>query len=188
MKNPSTSSVKKPPSVIVYQGPGGQLPRRSDETMPRSSHHRSSGSRGKTSFDKELPQTPIQARAPNARAGLTDDAVPGDDPFLPCPRRQPSRVYKLPPVARPRSAHIRSRSSRSSMRCCMEHGCAVSDVGLSSRTSCECHTSHHRDNSHSPVYSSSSVPPRLSLDNDWVSGGLSPPPVNQGEGIGRAIG
>ncbi|KAK0128836.1 hypothetical protein ONS95_000785 [Cadophora gregata] len=51
----------------------------------------------------------VQAQAPNARAGLTDEVVPGADPFIPQPKRQNSRLSKLPP------GHARSKSRRSSM-------------------------------------------------------------------------
>ncbi|KAH7383605.1 hypothetical protein BKA64DRAFT_682692 [Cadophora sp. MPI-SDFR-AT-0126] len=51
----------------------------------------------------------VQAQAPNARAGLTDEVVPGADPFIAQPKRQNSRLSKLPP------GHARSKSRRSSM-------------------------------------------------------------------------
>ncbi|KAK3397780.1 hypothetical protein B0T20DRAFT_231625 [Sordaria brevicollis] len=131
-KQPSTSSVKsikKPASVIVYTNPqdqaaaaGGEFRKSLDEGSPRSaapSTH--SGYYGKTSIDHTpaLPPTPILARAPNSRAGLTDETVPGDVPFIPAPKRQPSRLYKLPPgvangPSTPRSRHGRKRSSKSS--------------------------------------------------------------------------
>ncbi len=72
-KHASTSS-RKPPSVIVYSNAQGQG-RPSGEGSPRSfTYGAGSGYYGKTSFDKELPHTPIQARAPNARTGLTDES------------------------------------------------------------------------------------------------------------------
>lgn len=126
-KQPSTSSVKKPASVIVYSNPqdqatAGETRESLDEGSPRSAAHSThSGYYGKTSIDRTpLPPTPILARAPNSRAGLTDETVPGDVPFIPAPKRQPSRLYKLPPGAHavgssaPRSRHGRKRSSKSS--------------------------------------------------------------------------
>ncbi|KAI9051087.1 hypothetical protein LZ554_005193 [Drepanopeziza brunnea f. sp. 'monogermtubi'] len=50
----------------------------------------------------------VLAQAPNARLGLTDEAVPGADAFIPSKRRS-SRLSKLPP------GHSRSKSRRSSM-------------------------------------------------------------------------
>ncbi|KAK3902215.1 hypothetical protein C8A05DRAFT_15702 [Staphylotrichum tortipilum] len=123
-KHPSTSSIKKPPSVIIYNRP--QHDPSSTRQSTDSHHHPFSYNLSrKTSLDKALPSTPIQARAPNARAGLTDESVPGDEPFLPTLRRTPSRLSKLPPTAMSRRAtvgqvgghqHVRSRSSRSSTR------------------------------------------------------------------------
>jgi hypothetical protein len=150
------------------------------------------------SLDKDLPQTPIQARAPNARAGLTDEAIPGDDPFLPSPKRHPSRLSKLPPthgsISSPRGAHYghghghaRARSSRSSLRSFAEYGWAGSDLELGSprasheqmRPNSHSHShSHHSSshsqrafglgNGHSRVYSSSSVPPTQPFGDEAV--------------------
>ncbi|KAH8910892.1 hypothetical protein BR93DRAFT_964731 [Coniochaeta sp. PMI_546] len=192
-KHTSTSSVRKPPSVIVYQGRHSQqLPRPSGEGSPRSINYNSPGSNGRMSFDKDLPQTPIQAVAPNARAGLTDEAVPGDDPFLPSPKRHPSRLSKVHPnMTSPRNnhTHTRTRSSRSSMRSFGgEYGYYTgSDMELSPRTSNDYYNNMHYG--HSRVYSSSSIPPRLSFGEDGVAGGLSPRPLfRDNDMIGRAIG
>ncbi|KAG9245022.1 hypothetical protein BJ878DRAFT_503386 [Calycina marina] len=54
-------------------------------------------------------QPDFLARAPNSRVGLTDDAIPGDRPYIPVPRRQSSRLSKAPP------GHERSKSRKSSM-------------------------------------------------------------------------
>jgi hypothetical protein len=57
-----------------------------------------------------VPDTPsFLAKAPNSRAGLTDETVPGADPFIPPMKRQSSRLSKAPP------GHGRSKSRRSSM-------------------------------------------------------------------------
>lgn len=56
-----------------------------------------------------IPDTPsFLARAPNSRAGLTDEAIPGADPFVATVKRQTSRLSKTPP------GHSRSKSRRSS--------------------------------------------------------------------------
>ncbi|KAH6650023.1 hypothetical protein F5144DRAFT_555069 [Chaetomium tenue] len=208
-KHPSTSSVKKPPSVIVYNRPhDAQGTRQSTDAESRRSFAQNHPAySGKTSFDKALPQTPIQARAPNARAGLTDESVPGDEPFIFSPKRIPSRrLSKVPPNSGRRAQHARARSSRSSTRSFGEYYYASggasrtgSDLELSPRYSHD-HAQHHsREHSrshsgprgsHSRVYSSSSIPPRLSFGDEVLFGGLSPArPRFPGEAeIGRAIG
>ncbi|KAM7209320.1 hypothetical protein V8F20_000370 [Naviculisporaceae sp. PSN 640] len=191
-KHASTSSVRKPPSVIVYSNAHGRGDYRTSQEeggSPRSFGQSGGQSPyyGKSSLDKALPQTPIQARAPNARAGLTDESIPGDDPFLPSPKRHPSRLSKMPPTfSSQRRAHARTRSSRSSTHSFSGYGHVGSDVGLSSRHSHDNYPSTYRN--HSRVYSSSSIPPRLSFGDDGPLGGLSPRPVFRDEEIGRAIG
>lgn len=57
-----------------------------------------------------VPDTPsFLAKAPNARAGLTDETVPGAVPFIPPVKRQSSRLSKAP------RGHARSKSRRSSL-------------------------------------------------------------------------
>lgn len=187
VKHESVSSTRKSTSVIVYSNS-----RRSEERSPRSPrtqfHYGKRSLDGrKISLDKELPQTPIQARAPNAREGLTDDAVPGDDPFIQHPRRQASRLSKMPPnhPQQPRHAHTRTRSSFS-LRSLGDHIRSYdSDVELTPRTSHDCHDyqGRHSNDQHSRGFSSSSIPPRLSLSNDWPGS----PQLRQ-DMIGRAIG
>ncbi|RKU39833.1 hypothetical protein DL546_000663 [Coniochaeta pulveracea] len=189
----STSSIKKPPSVIIYQGrTSQQLPRRSREGSQPSITDTMRDHRGKTSFDKEL-DTPIQAVAPNARPGLTDETVPGDDPFIQSPTRRPSRLSKAHPSGTsPRSAriHTRTRSSRSSTRSYGGHHRydSNSDMELSPRTSNDYYSNLHHNSSWSKVYSSPAIPPRLSLDDTIAMGGLSPRPLFSKSEIGRAIG
>jgi hypothetical protein len=198
-KHASTSSIKKPPSVIVYANPQGQggYRRSSDDSSPRSfvsamdsSVARSPGQ--KMSFDKILPQTPIQAKAPNARVGLTDESIPGDVPFIPSAKRQPSRLSKIPTGLSPsqRRHHVRTRSSRSSTRSFGDYAYSASDLGISARHS---HDYVPRSYTHNAVnnwqaYSSASIPPRLSFsDESVINGNLSPRPLFDHE-IGRAIG
>lgn len=58
----------------------------------------------------EYPGSPsFLAKAPNARKGLTDETIPGADPFVGTIKRQSSRLSKAPP------GHTRSKSRRSSM-------------------------------------------------------------------------
>jgi len=190
-KNASTSSIKKPPSVIVYsnaQGLGGYR-HSTDNSSPRSygsyDAGPTTGLSGKTSFDKVLPQTPIQAKAPNARAGLTDESIPGDEPFVANSRRQPSRLSKLPP-----RAHLRTRSSRSSFRSFNEYAFSGSEQELPGRHSHDYIPRSH-NSSNWNVYSSASVPPKLSFsDESFLGGNLSPRPLLEAREyeIGRAIG
>ncbi|POS72689.1 hypothetical protein DHEL01_v208913 [Diaporthe helianthi] len=187
VKHESVSSTRKSTSVIVYSNV-----RKSEERSPRSprtqfQYGKRSLDGRKISFDKELPQTPIQARAPNAREGLTDDAVPGDDPFIQHPRRQTSRLAKTPPnhPQHPRHVHTRTRSSFS-LRSLGDHTRGYdSEVELTPRTSHDCHEyqSRRSNDHHSRVISSSSIPPRLSPSNDWPGS----PQLRQ-DMIGRAIG
>ncbi|KAK0669435.1 hypothetical protein QBC41DRAFT_223929 [Cercophora samala] len=184
----STTSIKKPPSVIVYNNVQGYR-QSTDEPTPRRSFTQHPVY-GKMSLDKTLPQTPIQARAPNARAGLTDESVPGDDPFISSPKRQTSRLYKMPPNSA-RRHHGRTRSSRSSTRSFGEYRYGGSEVELSPRHSHDQFHSrhHHYSRNHSRVYSSSSIPPRLSLgDETQYNRGSPGRPLFKEDEIGRAIG
>ena len=94
------------------------LYRRSEEFTRRSSRSASFGypayygMAGRFSLDQDRevifpltlasmqsPRMALQyARAPNSRAGLTDESVPGDPSFLPAPKRLPSRLSKMPPA------------------------------------------------------------------------------------------
>lgn len=173
------------PSLIQYQQPLGKQSFDSIIQSPRSFIQRQS------SDLPQLPQSVILAKAPNARSGLTDQTVPGDDPFLPGPKRQPSRLHKLPNAPPPTSGNIRTRSSRSSsMRGFGDtwHGDNIV-MPRSPRASSEAHGAIIRTTS-SRIYSTSTVPPRMSLSdhNEPVHfNGLSPPPLHSTE-IGRAIG
>lgn len=218
-KQPSTSSVKKPASVIVYTNPqdqaaSGDIRKSLDEGSPRSAAHSThSGYYGKTSIDHTpIPPTPILARAPNSKPGLTDETVPGDVPFIPAPKRQPSRLYKLPPgthggggSSTPRSRHGRKRSSKSSTSSIGGYstfhnnnynraayyrgGGYTSDTGgggFSGRRSHDhvrTHSMHHHH--HSRLHSGVTVPPRLSLGDDAR---LSRRQFLREDEIGRAIG
>lgn len=179
-KSESTTSIKKPPSVIVYA-------RKSEEWSPRSPNmpdypfSKMSLDGGKRSLEKELPMTPIQARAPNAREGLTDEAIPGDEPFVSSPKRHGSRLSKG--TRYPHQSHSRNKSNRSSSSL---HRLGDRVFGYESD---DYRPSHEFYPGHSRV-SSSQEPPRLSLSEDWPagSGGLSPRPFVRAEDIGRAIG
>ncbi|KAI0893830.1 hypothetical protein F4806DRAFT_503925 [Annulohypoxylon nitens] len=178
-QNPSVAtSTRRAPSVIQYHTGGRQS---FEVASPRSFI-----GDGKYSFD--LPQAPgaVFARAPNARSGLTDETVPGDDPFLPSPKRNPSRLHKLPPGSP--SLHGRMKGSRSSsLRSYAE---AAWRDGLEQSSSPRVSSDTHSRN-HNRIYSNSSIPPppRLSFgDNDQLTG-LSPPPSRRNDStIGLAVG
>lgn len=191
-KHESVGSTKKPPSVIVYN-------RRSEERFQPRSPPVSAGLHGKMSFegrkmslDKELPFTPIQARAPNAREGLTDETIPGDPSFIPSPKRQTSRLSKHP--RQPRQAHMRNKSSRSTISLNnMYTGDGYHNNGYESDADMAYRASHDQQRFHphqSRALSGSPITPRLSLTDEWpASGGLSPRPlVVRREDIGRAFG
>ncbi|KAI5865115.1 hypothetical protein GGS23DRAFT_410371 [Durotheca rogersii] len=171
-----STSTRRAPSLIQYQNGGRPS---LEVTSPRSFIG------GKQSFD--LPQVPgaVLARAPNARSGLTDEMVPGDDPFLPSPKRHPSRLHKLPPSTP--SMHTRAKGSRSSsLKSSPEGGWrdGVADISPA-------RGSGDRPRSHSRVYSSSSIPPppRMSFSENDQWTGLSPPPSRRNDTIiGLAVG
>ncbi|KAI8963330.1 hypothetical protein F5Y11DRAFT_161211 [Daldinia sp. FL1419] len=175
-QNGSTStSTRRAPSLIQYQN--GTRP--SLEVVSARSFIGD-----KNSFD--LPQIPgaVLARAPNARSGLTDETVPGDDPFLPTPRRHPSRLHKLPPNSPAMNSRKGSRSN--SLRSFSEPSWRDSAVETSPpRNSSEGHARIHRLYSNSPL----PPPPRLSFGENEQFTGLSPPPSRRNENtIGLAVG
>ncbi|EGY18446.1 hypothetical protein VD0002_g3311 [Verticillium dahliae] len=207
-KHASTASLKKPPSVVIYQNHNQYQPRASGESQSPHSFTFTNG--GKKSI--EIPQTPVLARAPNSRPGLTDEAVQGAEAFIPSPKRQTSRLSKYPPsssATSPRGHHGRTQSSRSSFSF---GGSSVrdqwygyghsfySDGEFSPRSSNEqlggftqhgfhgSSASFSEQRNHHRVFSTSSVPPSICLDDEVPLGGLSPRPVVPQSAIGRAIG
>jgi hypothetical protein len=182
----SVVSAKKAPSVIVYQNTGGNYTSRPSGEYSRKSYQ------AKRSI--EMPPVAVLARAPNSRPGLTDDTVQGDEAFLPSPKRQPSRLSKPPPIS-PR--HMRTKSSRSSVSVgsFRDHWYQYyTDVNPTPRTSNEYYhppqtPRSYQDRRHRRKYSASSNPPRISFDDEFLLGGLSPRPlVHQQSNIGQAIG
>ncbi|KAI1334799.1 hypothetical protein F5Y15DRAFT_281351 [Xylariaceae sp. FL0016] len=162
----ASTSTRKAPSVIQYHNGGRVSLEAAAAASPRSFlNHK---------YSMDLPRTPeaaVLAVAPNARSGLTDDTVPGDDPFVTIPKRQPSRLYKLPQSP---SSPQRTRGSRSSSLKSYTEAWQGNVETPSSKPG-----SSSGPQSHSRIYSSSSIPPRLSftdLDHDQTFTGLSPPP------------
>lgn len=176
-QNSSVSSCHKPPSVIVYQQNSYQS-RISGEQSPRSN--------GQLKHSMELPQTPVLARAPNARPGLTDDTVQGDDAFIPQLKRQPSRLSK-----NQNGQHQRHKSAYGAI------GASGGRDRWYGQPSQDYHTRQSADNiprrgsaarGHERIYSATENHPRMSLDEAISPGGLSPRPLLHKSEIGRAIG
>ncbi|ORY62075.1 uncharacterized protein BCR38DRAFT_346293 [Pseudomassariella vexata] len=178
-KHDSSNSTytHKAPSLIQYHN-GSTRP--SLDVSPRSPH----SFIRKQSMD--LPPSPpsaVLAKAPNSRSGLTDEAIPGDYPYLPSPRRQPSKLSKLPNL--PAGTH-RARGSRSSSIKSFADAWHGENLELSPRTS----TDHSSTRAYSRIYSNAAAPPRPSfgdLAETNLFTGLSPPPLHRND-IGRAIG
>lgn len=97
----SVGSVQRPAGVIVYHSRAQSQGRASGEADSLSRHDGS----------LDAPRPSITARAPNARPGLTDDTVQGDDAFIPQLKRQPSRLAKY--QAGGSRHHRRTKSGRS---------------------------------------------------------------------------
>ncbi|KAI0406782.1 hypothetical protein F4802DRAFT_595789 [Xylaria palmicola] len=149
------------------------------------------------SFSMDLPRAPEAAafaRAPNARTGLTDEAVPGDAPYIvdtPL-KRQPSRLQKLPPGTPKSLSRANSRSTIGRTRAARSQSHPDNWQGQGGSTDSSPRASRDASSSrggHSRIYSSSSIPPRLSSGDDKeMLAGLSPPPARRYDVIGRALG
>ncbi len=177
----NSASSNKPPSIIVYQNTPPRRLSEDQEFLSTSPSYRVS---------VDIPTTPVFARAPNSRPGLTDDTIPGDDAFILQPKRQ-TRISKHPPVSGT-TRHNRAWSTRSLSRGpSHEHWYGADQDSTPPRHSTETFTrsrSMHHASNNSTAYSTPAKPPRVSFDDDMFLGGLSPrPPVHKSE-IGRAIG
>jgi hypothetical protein len=170
--NTSLGSVKSS-SVIVYQN------RVSEEQLPFSPV------RAKQSID--IPPTPVLARAPNSRPGLTDETVRGDNAYVNIKRTPSARLSKNNP---PR--HARTKSSRSTR----------SSFGANTRRE-QWYSQTPEQNSprqSADIYSKSAPASRRATistpaarqgfrDDELPLTGLTPrPPVVHSSDIGRAIG
>ncbi|KAG5998528.1 hypothetical protein E4U43_002395 [Claviceps pusilla] len=175
----SVGSIQKPASVIIYQDlsycynpPSYEDRQMMPLPMPR-----------KESMSMDLTSIPVLARAPNSRPGLTDEAVQGEDAFIPPQKRHTARLSKLP--APPR--HCRSKSTRATMSSRSPwYGQAV-DHQLLPRRSADTFFFATRPASEA-MDSPFSTPRRGSLVEEISFGGLSPRPIVPQSEIGRAIG
>jgi hypothetical protein len=112
---------------------------------------------------------PVVARAPNARSGLTDEAIPGAAPFVVPARRHSRRLSKAPSAG-----HMRNKSRRSSV--------SVASVRERPSTSNGQWTEPEdwdvqRKRSNSGSRAAKSAVGRTSMGDDVRPGGLSPRPV-----------
>jgi hypothetical protein len=133
----SNGSIGKPPSLIVYQ-----TPRASEDDYgcspslspaPHSAAAAAWPPSHKHSVDLAAAvQTPVLARAPNARPGLTDESSRGDVPYV------------IPPSSSSHGSHHRRQSSRLTKH-------------ASSPRSPKYHLNHHRNCSSRSTASSSSL-------------------------------
>ncbi|KAH6604749.1 hypothetical protein Trco_006456 [Trichoderma cornu-damae] len=175
--NTSVGSVKSS-SVIVYQN------RVSEDQPPWPPAH------AKRSVD--MPPTPVLARAPNSRPGLTDDTVRGDQAYVNIKRTPSTRLTKS---GAPRHARTRStRSTRSSFGSSAKREqwyTSQTPEQSSPRPSADIYSkpapapSSRRATISSPAYH---VPRQRSRDDEVPLTGLSPRPVVLRSDIGRAIG
>ena len=185
----SNTSNKAASAVIVYRNAEPRSSRISSDHASRSIASTGGGGPvglsgyGRASSDNDVT-SPTLARAPNARAGLTDETVPGDPSFITTPKRAAARLSKLPPNSS-RSRHSRTHSSRSSTSIrSMIHGGSELELQVSPRESSDFASS---GKTRSRIYSSSSVPPRLSLGDDFLVSALSPRPLLR-DSVGRGPG
>ncbi|KAI1192527.1 hypothetical protein F5X97DRAFT_79311 [Nemania serpens] len=139
------------------------------------------------SFSIDLPRAPEPAafaRAPNARTGLTDETVPGDEPFVPQLKRQPSRLQKLPPSTPKNLSRANSRT-----RIVRSNSHPENWNHNSSADSSPTGSKERSGSTHSRIYSSSVVPPQIASASDKeMYLGLSPPPSRRQNPIGQALG
>ncbi|RFU73747.1 hypothetical protein TARUN_8501 [Trichoderma arundinaceum] len=170
----SIGSVKSS-SVIVYQN------RVSEDQPPWSPVH------GKRSVD--IPPTPVLARAPNSRPGLTDETVRGDQAYVNVKRTPSSRLTKN---NSPRHARTRStRSTRSSFGSSAkrEQWYSQTPEHNSPRPSADIYSKSAPSSRRATISSPANhIPRQGSRDDEVPLTGLSPRPVVLRSDIGRAIG
>ncbi|KAL7922686.1 hypothetical protein ACQKWADRAFT_76337 [Trichoderma austrokoningii] len=170
--NTSVGSVKSS-SVIVYQS------RASEEQIPFSPI------RAKQSID--IPPTPVLARAPNSRPGLTDETVRGDNAYVNIKRTPSARLTKNNP---PRHARTKSsRSTRSSFGANTRRELWYSQTPEqnSPRQSADIYTKSAPASRRATI--STPAARQAFRDDEVPLTGLTPrPPVVHSSDIGRAIG
>ncbi|KAG9238725.1 hypothetical protein BJ875DRAFT_13659 [Amylocarpus encephaloides] len=151
--------------------------------LPRASHshsHSHSQSHSVSSPSVIIPPSPSSmARAPNSRAGLTDETKPGADAYIPPMKRQSSRLSKAPP------GHSRTKSRRSSLSnrsIWSYNGPSSSNVNVDGRVRDRQPTWYDPENDNVarqlPDFDHNSSPGTSIWDTNSV-GGLSPRPASR---------
>ncbi|KAJ4864253.1 hypothetical protein T069G_00783 [Trichoderma breve] len=174
-EKPPDSPKSASSSVIVYHN------RVSEDKQPWSPV------RGKQSID--IPPTPVLARAPNSRPGLTDETVRGDQAYVNVKRTPSARLSK---TNSPRHARTKSsRSTRSSFGSSAkrEQWYSQTPEGNSPRPSADIYSKSAPASRRATISTPANhVSRQISTDDDVPLTGLSPRPVVLRAEIGRAIG
>ncbi|PTB69890.1 hypothetical protein BBK36DRAFT_1188829 [Trichoderma citrinoviride] len=172
----ASSSVgsAKSPAVIVYQN------RVSDEQPPFSPVH------GKLSID--VPASPVLARAPNSRPGLTDETVRGDQAYVNIKRAPSARLSKTNPPRHARTKSSRSTRSSFGSNVRREQWYGHSSEQNSPRPSADTFTKSGPPSARRATISTPGSHDTLSSRDDFPLTGLSPRPAVLRAEIGRAIG
>ncbi|KAM0254782.1 hypothetical protein ACHAQJ_006440 [Trichoderma viride] len=170
----SIGSVKSS-SVIVYQS------RVSEEQLPWSPAH------GKQSID--IPPTPVLARAPNSRPGLTDETVRGDKAYVNVKRTPSSRLTKTTPPRHTRTRSTRSTRSSFGASAKREQWYTQTPEQNSPRQSADIYSKSAPSSRRATISTPANHATRQGFREDEVPlTGLSPRPVVLRSDIGRAIG
>jgi hypothetical protein len=117
------------------------------------------------------------ARAPNSRVGLTDEAIPGAEPYLPPVKRQSSRLSKAHP------GHGRSKSRRSSMSAKSMWSYTGGPILEQSPMMESMPTWFDPDNESvgTALRNDTNSSPEASIFDGLVAGGLSPRPMSKAQ-------
>lgn len=181
----SVCSIQKPAGVIVYTP--HQYTRRPSEDRSTSSRSFESRRSGETS--------PLsQARAPNSRPGLTDETVQGDEAYVTSPqsRRIPSQRsprHPPPPVSSTNGARRnRAWSTRSMQRPEVHDQWFAAEMPNRRSADTFKRTRSMHTTASQGRLSSAGPSTRVSLSEDMMPTGLSPPPRLHQSEIGVAIG
>ncbi|KAL7944784.1 hypothetical protein V8C42DRAFT_325877 [Trichoderma barbatum] len=172
----SIGSVKSS-SVIVYQN-------RISEDQASTPW---SPVRGKQSID--IPPTPVLARAPNSRPGLTDDTVRGDQAYVNIKRTPSARLSKNNSPRHARTKSTRSTRSSFGSSAKREQWYSQTPEQNSPRPSADIYSKSAPSSRRATISTPANhVSRQISRDDDVPLTGLSPRPVILRSDIGRAIG
>lgn len=119
---------------------------------------------------------PVVARAPNARCGLTDEAIPGDAPYIKCEGRHSRRLSKATSMRQVRRAsqHKSARSTSSA------HSAKENRPSNEWREPDSWASNRKRSYSGGAQHTKKSFEGRTSMEHELLPhGGLSPRPYHQ---------